>query len=231
MTTLLTTDLLSVWTDPDTAMEAVGTNLGIFDERVPSPAKVLASDERLRTTLFDVLLSLVEGGALEMRPCGGGRHAFRWREDVLREDAVPAVEIPVVEIPVVEIPVVEIPVVEKPAPVEPVRAPVPAPPPTATPDPIPIPTADADVPVVAEISAPTPDPHSSRPIAQAPLLVIPAMSCLVGVLLYLWFDHTVALALGAVFVIGGVIGMIRRVQFAGAWTLGLVAAGLLLRFS
>ena len=82
VTALLTTDLLEVWTDPDTAMEAVGTNLGIFDEDGPSPAKTLAADERLRNTLFDVLLSLVEGGALEMRPCGGGRHAFRWRQDM-----------------------------------------------------------------------------------------------------------------------------------------------------
>jgi len=32
--------------------------------------------------LFDVLLSLVEGGAVEMRTTGDDRYAFRWRNDI-----------------------------------------------------------------------------------------------------------------------------------------------------
>lgn len=197
MRELLTTELLSVWTDPDTAMEAVGTNLGIFDERVPSPTKALASDERLRNTLFDVLLSLVEGGALEMRPCGDGRHAFRWREDVTA--AVSPVE-------------------EKTAPPE-VAAPIhaPAPPPVAS---------------VADAAAAREQPHPpSRPMAQAPLLVVPAVSCLLAILVYVTFDRSVALGIAGALTLCGVIGLARRVPFAGAWTFGLVVAGLLVHFS
>jgi hypothetical protein len=45
------------------------------------PDRVLADDTPLRSALFDVLLSLVEGGAVEMRTADGGRFAFRWRAD------------------------------------------------------------------------------------------------------------------------------------------------------
>jgi hypothetical protein len=217
MTTLLTTDLLSVWTDPDTAMEAVGTNLGIFDDRVSSPTKVLATDTRLRDTLFHVLLSLVEGGALEMRPCGGGRHAFRWREDVLQEDTVQEEREEDVPGP-------------SPAP-DPASVPTPDPTPAPTPDPVPVPPASVDTSRVAEISVPDARQGSPRPIAQAPLLVVPALSCLLAILVSLWFDGAVAsVTLGAL-VLAGLVGLIRRVPFAGAWTLGLVVAGLLVRFS
>jgi hypothetical protein len=217
MSTLLTTDLLDVWTDPDTAMEAVGTNLGIFDERVSSPTKVLATDERLRNTLFHVLLSLVEGGALEMRPCGDGRHAFRWREDVLHEDTVQEEREEEVPPPF-------------PTP-DPAPAPTPDPTPAPTPDPIPVPPASADISGVAEISIPDAPASAPRPIAQAPLLVVPALSCLLAVLVYLWFDGAVASVILGALVLAGVVGLIRRVPFAGAFTLGLVVAGLLVRFS
>ena len=50
----VTTDLLSEWTDPDTAMEAVGNSLGVFDH-VPSAVVVLRGDSPLRTALYDVL--------------------------------------------------------------------------------------------------------------------------------------------------------------------------------
>ena len=78
---LVTTDLLSEWTDPDTAMEAVGNSLGVFD-RGPSAVRVLHGDARLRDALYDVLLRLVDGGALETRACADGRYAFRWRADL-----------------------------------------------------------------------------------------------------------------------------------------------------
>ena len=217
MSTLLTTELLAVWTDPDTAMEAVGTNLGIFDASVASPTKVLASDERLRNTLFDVLLSLVEGGALEMRPCGGGRHAFRWRDDINGAISTVASVAPAVADPA--------PVVT-PTVVEPEPAPPPPPPPVLKPP------ASADVSPVADISTPS-EEHDlpSRPISQAPLLVVPAVSCLLAIVLYLWFDHTVALVFIGALALGGVVGLVRRVPFAGAWLLGLVAAVVLLRLS
>jgi hypothetical protein len=71
----VTVDLLSVWTDPDTAMHAVGTTLGISGDRLRQHASSL--DE----ALYDVLLGLVDDGALETRACADGRYAFRWRTD------------------------------------------------------------------------------------------------------------------------------------------------------
>jgi hypothetical protein len=71
--------LLGSWTDADTAMQIVGTSLGIFEAL--DPDRVLAEETPLRRALFDVLLSLVEGGAVEMRTADGGRFAFRWRTD------------------------------------------------------------------------------------------------------------------------------------------------------
>ena len=74
-------DLLSTWTDSDTAMQIVGTNLGVFGPGSLDPEIVLASETPLRNALFDVLLSLAEGGALDVRPSGDGYYAFRWRAD------------------------------------------------------------------------------------------------------------------------------------------------------
>ena len=86
----LTPDLLDVWTDPDTAMEIVGTSLGVFRYQNSTTANTLATDASLRNTLSNVLLALVDGGALEKRPCGGGRDAFRWRRDSNEADAAAA---------------------------------------------------------------------------------------------------------------------------------------------
>jgi hypothetical protein len=44
-------------------------------------------------------------------------------------------------------------------------------------------------------------------------------------------DQLVALTIAAALTLVGVIGLVRRVPFAGFWTLGLVAAGFILRFS
>ena len=73
--------LLAAWTDSDTAMQIVGTSLGIFGVGLLDPEIVLAKETPLRNALFDVLLSLVEGGALDVRPTGDGHYAFRWRAD------------------------------------------------------------------------------------------------------------------------------------------------------
>jgi len=74
--------LLGTWTDADTAMQIVGTSLGMFGAGLLDPDAILSSETPLRNALFDVLLSLVEGGALEMRPADDGRYAFRWRADI-----------------------------------------------------------------------------------------------------------------------------------------------------
>jgi hypothetical protein len=71
--------LLGAWTDADTAMHVVGTSLGVFTAL--DADRVLSEETPLRSALFDILLSLVEGGALEMRPADDGRYAFRWRAD------------------------------------------------------------------------------------------------------------------------------------------------------
>jgi hypothetical protein len=70
---------LGSWTDSDTAMHIVGTSLGIFTAL--DPDEVLGEETPLRSALFDILLSLVEGGALDMRIADGGHYAFRWRAD------------------------------------------------------------------------------------------------------------------------------------------------------
>src|SRR4051794_17874566 len=62
--------LLPSWTDADTAMQLVGTSLGLFGADALDPTVVLSAETPLRNALFDVLLSLVEGGALEMRIAG-----------------------------------------------------------------------------------------------------------------------------------------------------------------
>jgi hypothetical protein len=74
--------LLTAWTDADTAMQIVGESLGAFGAGPLDPTVVLATETPLRNALFDVLLSLVEGGALEMRATDESRYAFRWRDDV-----------------------------------------------------------------------------------------------------------------------------------------------------
>ncbi|MGO9872674.1 MAG: hypothetical protein ACLPVY_02650 [Acidimicrobiia bacterium] len=73
--------LLGTWTDSDTAMQIVGTSLGIFGPDLVDPELALSYETPLRNALFDVLLSLVEGGALDMRPTDDGLYAFRWRPD------------------------------------------------------------------------------------------------------------------------------------------------------
>src|SRR5262249_20618251 len=77
----VTTDLLSEWTDPDTAMEAVGNTLGAFDDG-PSPIRLLRTHGTLRDSLDAVLRRMADGGALETRSLADGRHAYRWAADL-----------------------------------------------------------------------------------------------------------------------------------------------------
>jgi hypothetical protein len=90
-------ELLGRWTDSDTAMQIVGTSLGVFGIGRLDPAVVLARETPLRNALFDVLLNLVEGGALDVRPTDDGHYAFRWRSDyavgAMNSDAATTVDI------------------------------------------------------------------------------------------------------------------------------------------
>jgi hypothetical protein len=81
--------LLTSWTDAETAMQIVGTSLGVFGESPLDPTVVLSRETPLRNALFDVLLSLVEGGAVEMRTTGDERYAFRWRRDIAVAGLIP----------------------------------------------------------------------------------------------------------------------------------------------
>ena len=66
---------------------------------------------------------------------------------------------------------------------------------------------------------------------QAAPLLLPTVSCVIVLLAFVWLDQSVALLIAAAMAVVGVIGVIRRVQLAAFWTVGLVIAGLLLRFS
>ena len=66
--------------------------------------------------------------------------------------------------------------------------------------------------------------------ATAPL-ALPTLSCVLAILAFVWLDHPLALVIAAALTLGGVVGLIRRVPFAGLWTMGVVFAGVLLRLS
>jgi len=187
----LTTDLLSEWTDPDTAVEAVGNSLGVFDD-VPSATAALRSQPPLRDALYDVLLRLVDGGALETRACTDGRLTFRWTADlgVVAPDTAHELV-----------------------------AAAHAAPPATPPSPPPAAVAAPGVPLWRRLA-----------LQWAPLL-LPTVSCVLVLLAFVWLDQSVALLVAAAMAVVGVIGVIRRVQLAAFWTVGLVIAGLLLRFS
>jgi len=80
---------------------------------------------------------------------------------------------------------------------------------------------------------PPPEPVGElpRPFVQATQLVAAALSCALAILAFAWLDNTLRAALAATLLFVGAIGIVRRVPFAGSSTLGLVVAGLLVRFS
>ena len=77
------------------------------------------------------------------------------------------------------------------------------------------------------------EPERRWPRAIAPVapLVLPAVSCVLALLAFVWLDHPVAFAVAVALTLVGVIGLIRRVPFAGFWTAGMIVASLLLRLS
>lgn len=190
----VTTDLLSEWTDPDTAVEAVGNSLGVFAE-APSATAVLHQEPPLRAALYNVLLRLVDGGALETRACTDGRLAFRWNAELgaVAPDHAHAL----------------------------VASAHAAPSAPSAPRPSPRPAA---------VDSPPARFWQRFALQSAPLL-LPTVSCVLVLLAFVWLDQSVALLVAGGMAILGVIGVIRRVQLAAFWTVGLVIAGLLLRFS
>jgi hypothetical protein len=193
----VTTDLLSEWTDPDTAMEAVGNTLGVFPDGA-SPVRALRDDATLRDSLDAVLHRMIDGGALETRARADGRSAFRWRADLgpVSRDTAYGLVATHAQAPAAAAP----PVAAKPA---------------------------------SELEAVDFEPPSfwMRMFLQTAPLLLPAVSCVLALLAFLWLDQGVALLVTALLAVIGVVGIVRRVQLATFWMIGLLIAGLLVRFS
>jgi hypothetical protein len=190
----VTTDLLSAWTDPDTALEAVGNTLGVFADGA-SPMRMLRTDPALRRELEAVLDRMTTGGTLETRALADGRCALRWSTDLGTITRATANDL--------------------------VTAHATAPPEPAT---------VAPPGVEAEAVEPVPSFWMRMFLQTAPLL-LPALSCVLALLAFLWLDQSLALVITALLAIVGVVGIVRRVQLATFWMIGLVIAGLLVRFS
>ena len=194
----VTTDLLAVWTDPDTAMEAVGASRGIFDDRPAAVRRVLATDSPLRRTLYAALLALVDRGALEKRATADGRYAFRWRDGIAAPGRLVDIDLTIPD----------------------------------EPDPEP---THAPATVLVAPRAPTPVPRSrplwERVVVPAAPLLFPAISCILAIVAFVRLDAVGGVIIASVLTVVGVVGLLRRVPFAGLWILGVLVAGVLLRFS
>jgi hypothetical protein len=101
-------------------------------------------------------------------------------------------------------------------------------------------TADAANALVAAGAEAQPEPAPTtagtagfwaRMAVQTAPLLLPSVSCVLALLAFLWLDAALAFAVTVLLAIVGVVGIVRRVQLATFWMLGLVIAGLLVRFS
>lgn len=213
---MVTTDLLSVWTDPDTAMRAVGASLGIFDD--PVAGTDLSSESPLRDALFDVLLTLVAGGHLEQRACADGRYAFRWTSDVEASSASTAATSARLDAFVASMP-------------------------RALPSGVPstvLPPVPSTVPAPARPSVDRAEPPDAAPIRTLPWpgllvttapLLLPSFSCLLAVTAFVLLGNAVGVVVLGALALVGAVGLVRRVPLAGFWVAGVVVAGLLARLS
>ncbi|HTL84780.1 MAG TPA: hypothetical protein VL856_06325 [Acidimicrobiia bacterium] len=199
----MTTDLLSVWTDPDTAMHAVGASLGIFADGLPGSGTLPPPGASLQNALLDVLLTLVDEGELEKRACADGRYAFRWREAVestaVCTDATSArLDACLGSMPRAL----------------PWSANLAA---TAT-------VVDAGV-------APGRQPPGPRFLAMTAPLVLPTVSCMLALVVFVVLGNVVGLIVLGALALAGIVGLVRRVPLAGFWTMGVVVAALVMRVS
>lgn len=199
----MTTDLLSVWTDPDTAMHAVGTSLGIFEDGIADPGTAGPPGSPLRNALFDVLLTLVDEGELETRACADGRYAFRWREAVESRAVCTDATSARLDACLGAMPRAV-----------PWRADL-----GATPL-----AVDAGV-------APARQPPWPRFLAMTAPLLLPSVSCVLVLVAFVVLGNVVGFAVLGALALAGVVGLVRRVPLAGFWTSGLVVAALVMRVS
>ena len=199
----MTTDLLSVWTDPDTAMHAVGTSLGIFDDGMPDPGTAGPPGSPLRNALFDVLLTLVDEGELEKRACVDGRYAFRWREAVESRAVCTDATSARLDACLGSMPR------EMPWSADLAATPL---------------AVDAGV-------APARQSPWPRFLAMAAPLLLPTVSCVLALVVFVLLGNMVGFVVLGGLALAGVVGLVRRVPLAGFWTSGLVVAALVMRVS
>jgi hypothetical protein len=199
----VTTDLLSVWTDPDTAMHAVGTSLGIFDDRV-SADDLGPAESPLRSALLDVLLAIVDKGDLEQRACADGRYAFRWRDDAAASAVATEAVSTRLDAYLAAMP----------------RA-----------MPVILDGVGATRVSVATPVAWIHRAAWLRLVATTAPLLLPTLSCLLALVAFVVLGAAAGIVVLTVLALAGVIGVIRRVPLAGFWTAGLIVAGLLMRLS
>ena len=88
---------------------------------------------------------------------------------------------------------------------------------------------------IADVEGATPRAETARlwprvVVPAAPLL-FPAISCIVAIVAFVWLDRAGGLLIAAALTVIGVVGLLRRVPFAGLWIMGVLVAGLVLRFS
>jgi hypothetical protein len=78
--------------------------------------------------------------------------------------------------------------------------------------------------------APTAEP-GTRFVPVAIAVALATLSCGLTTLLFVVLDPGIAIVAALTLILGAVIGQLRRVPFAGAWTAGLAVAVFLVRFS
>ena len=73
--------------------------------------------------------------------------------------------------------------------------------------------------------------HRRRFTSEVAPAVVAVSICAFVILLSESFDSVIAVGVGALLMLGGVVALVRRVPLARAYTFGLVAAAVLIRFS
>jgi hypothetical protein len=89
-----------------------------------------------------------------------------------------------------------------------------------------VPAVDTFIPSRTEPARPRP-----RFISEIAPALLAVSTCAFMILVFELLDPVVAVVVGAALALVGVIGLVQRVPLAKAWVVGLVVAGLLIRFS
>jgi hypothetical protein len=96
--------------------------------------------------------------------------------------------------------------------------------------PRPVPAVDTLIPSRIRSREETP-PRRRRFSSEVAPALITVTICSFVILLSEWFDPALAVVVAAALMLIGLVGLVRRVPLARAYTFGLVVAALLIRFS